>query len=595
MKKYTLLVIIFFVCSSISFPQQIVLQPMPKKLVMLEGIVSLSSCKPIEIYSTNEEENKAANYLSYLIDSKYGKNVKIISDDLINQWKIKLKLIPYIKEMFNDQFYKIEFNQDDKRIEISSASQIGLLYGVVTFSELLTREGSCIKSKVYYVEDYPSYQRRMFVTIPTIESVSSLFDTALKNKFETIVIASRQHPWYEIPANYLAILSEVKKWKDKYGGPKVMQSHNIYDGRDIVISDESDVELLKSVIKTYYNHKVEKLMILSDDTPPFEFGEGYVLTDDHDKETFDHFEAANTFLMNELVNWFDKENMEIETYYVPAFYTYEEMHQGDMSLFIDTPWEQAAFDPFYRDLKYIGENINEEVYLIWCGPYVRSRKITEQDLTSWTMNLSGRAPFLWDNTIYSHHPFTSTPLLTAWNNNLPNNFHELTAGNGMFINGNANSESTIVSAITTNDYLWNPVNYNPDKSLEDAIKREYGSDVVELVVQFKEIELGLRKKIGERKLWFEVDSLWKKIRDIRFITEKNPFYYHLNYTRLKTLKLQLKASVPEPKSKKEFIEECENLIQEREDILQKIKVINQKTFDRLVKVVEPMPDLNLIQ
>jgi hypothetical protein len=186
-------------------------------------------------------------------------------------------------------------------------------------------------------------------------------------------------------------------------------------------------------------------------------------------------------------------------------------------------------------------------------------------------------------------------MLTAWNNQLPDNFHKITAGNGMFINNDANSETGIVGTITTNDYLWNPDNYDPEKSLETAIIREYGAEVKDLVLRFKELELRIRKTIGERELWFEADSLWQQIRKVRRITDKNPFYYHLNYTRMKALRLQLKASVPIPEEKNIFVEKVSKLLNHRETILSEIKEKNESSFNRLIGMTVPKPDFNKIQ
>lgn len=570
------------------------LQPQPKEIVNLNQSIFLDSEFSVQVNFTNEIEHKAVNYFERLILQKFNNHFSIAEGESGSDWKIVFNLIPNSNEFINDQYYSINPSLDKKLIEISSPSQLGLLYGVVTFVDLLIMKDDRLNFDLVEIKDYPDFSRRLLVANPSPNEVSSLFDLALQNKFETVVIASRQHPWYEISDEYLSILKEIKIWKDKYGGPEVMQSHNIYEEKKIIISDESHINALKEVIETSYQHGVEKLMILSDDTPPYKFGEGYILIDENDKNTFPHFEAANTYLMNELDNWFNEKKYDIESYYVPAYYTYEDMHQGDIQLFIGTQWESGALEPLYRDLEYIGTNMNENIYLIWCGPYVRSRKITKEHIDDWTKNLSGRIPFLWDNTIYSHHPFTSTPLYTAYDNDFPEDLYLLTGGNGIFINGDFNLEDHKVAAITANDYMWNPEKYNPKLSLKLAIKKLYGEELYKPLLEFKEVELGLRKVIGQRKLWFETEKLWQQIRNVRFVTEKNPFDYHLNYTRLKGLRLQLKSSVPEPKSKEYFISECKVLEMQKKEVLNKIKSHDESVFMRIKNLAVELPDFEMI-
>lgn len=581
----------------ISEEPEILIQPQPKRIKFTHKVVTFPN-NGINILASTVEEIKAVNYLQKLLNEKHpsfhvnvSKSIKQISE---NEFCLVFNKIEDNKEI-EDQHYSITFNEHENKVVIKSSGIMGLLYGAVTVSNLFFISEKGLQLYLYDIDDYPLYKRRIFPIKLTSSDVQQFLDFALKNKIETIAIKSRRYAWNEISKEYSDMLDQIKIWKEKYGGPKIMQMHNIYEGKDIVISDKDNVDALKYVIKTTYSHGVEKLMILADDTPPFKFGEGYILTDKRDKDNFEYFEVANTYLMNELEAWVKKENMKTELYYVPAFYTYEEMHQGDMSLYKNTPWEEDAFQPFYRYLSYVSKNISNEIFIVWCGPYVRSRKITEEDLSDWTKNLSGRVPFLWDNTIYSHYPFTSTSMLTAWDNELPEKFYEITAGNGMLINSDANSEMGVVGIITSNDYLWDPEMYNPEKSLKDAINREYGSNVVNLILQFKEAELKFRKVIGERKLWFEADTLWQQIREVRFITNKNPFYYHLNYTRLKALWLQLKSTIPEPRTKKDFIQRCNELFNNKSKILEEIKELNYKSYLKLMKMSEPLPELSLIQ
>jgi hypothetical protein len=298
--------------------------------------------------------------------------------------------------------------------------------------------------------------------------------------------------------------------------------------------------------------------------------------------------AAHCYLMKEIENWLKKNSYDCELYYVPAFYTYEDAKYGDMFIYKETPWEKDAFDPLQRDLNYIGQNMSKNIFILWTGPSVRSRVINTEDVNSWTNNLMGRVPFLWDNTIYSHYPFTTTALFSAYSNTLPPDFAMRTAGNGMFINGNMNSEGMKVASMTTNDFLWNPENYDPKKSLVMAMKKRYGSESVALLLEFRDIEMDLRKKIGERALWFQADTLWKEIIDAKTITNKNPFFYHLNYNRLKALRMQLKHSVPKPSSPQEFLNECHSLDQRRQEILIKIKGSNPNIHEYLQSILVPI-------
>jgi hypothetical protein len=470
-----------------------------------------------------------------------------------------------------------------------------LLFGVVTFSKFITEENGIIKINLFNVSDWPQYRRRSISAVFTSSNVDSLLDFALMNKMETVAIAGRIYPWFKIENEYKKVLEEIKIWKDKFGGPDIMQMQNIYDKKMIEISNPDDIDCLKKVVKLGIICGVEKLMILADDTPPFKFGEGYILPGDNDKKQFKSMAEAHCYLITKIDDWIKSGNYNIELYYCPPFYTYEDMNYGDLDLYKNTPLEKDAFQPIKSYLNFIGLNMPHDVYIIWCGPNVRSRKITEHDLNDWTKLLKGRVPFIWDNTIYSHFPFTSTPLFTAYENDLPDDFYKLTAGNGMFLNGDANSEDTRTAAITANDYLWDPANYKPQKSLITAMENYYGKKYVNLLFDFKDVELALRKKIGQRKLWFESDTLWNIIRKIRFITDKNPFYYHLNYSRLKALRMQLKNSVPEPVSRKEFEKECLELNNKRNEIIRELGKMNKSLADRIKTILSPLPDFSLMQ
>lgn len=584
-KTLKYLLILLFLISSVVKAQITMLQPTQKKMRQLKSVTIEKG--NLKIVASNKEERKAANYLNHLLKSDLE-----IENSENKDFKIVLKIDEFTGYK-NKQHYLI--TSENSSVTVKSPSTLGLLYGVATLSKLISEEKSSYKIELCDIDDYPSYKRRIFSAVPTVENIETLLDFTLKNKFETLAIASRIFPWNEVTEEYLTILKKIKNWKERFGGPDIMQMYNIYDRTAIVISDENHLRNLKSVIKTSCEYGVTKTMICADDTPPFKFGEGYVLTDEDDKNRFKHIAEAQTWLMNELNSWSKQNNFENEFYFVPPFYTYEDMYLGEMELYKDTPWEENAYKTFKRDLNYLGNNLAKDIFIVWTGPFVRSRKITKSDLADWTKNLNGRTPFLWDNTMYSHHPFSSSEMFTSWNNDFPSDFHKLTAGNGIFVNCDLSKEDAKSSAITMNDYLWNPNKYNPRKSIKKALLNLYGEKLSEYVIEFKKTELELRRVFGQRKLWFDADKLWKAIRKAKKITTKNPFYYHYNYNRMKALRLQLKYSVPEPESKSVFKDKSLKLFETRKNIIEKITKLNSELGNKLNNIKMPVPDFESIK
>lgn len=602
----TRIFILFFLFLTNLFSQLLVdsgnnslnVQPAPIRFNSLGKSVVLNSLNnSFRIIANNNNEIKSANYLNYLLKNNYGIEFKINPENevgVVNEWVIKFS-ISKSNSFINSQHYRIHPDINKKEIEISSPGQLGLLFGAVTFLDFVRSENGAIKINLFEVDDWPEYSRRIFSTVLKPDRVEDMLNYALLNKMETVAIASRVYSWFQIDPDYQIVLDKIKNWRERFGGPEIMQSHNIYEKKQIEISNPNDIGKLKNVIEAGLKIGIEKIMILADDTPPFNYYDGYILTSENDKKKFRHMAEAHCYLINDLKQWMDSNSYKSEIYYVPAFYTYEDMNYGDMELYKNTPWEKEPYSLLKRDLNFIGSNMHKDVYIIWCGANVRSRKITIDQIYDWSINLNGRIPFLWDNTIYSHHPFTSTPLFSAYSNELPGDFSKRTAGNGMFVNGNADSEDSKASLITVNDFLWNSSTYDSLRSIQNAMIRLYGEACTNILFEFKEKELQFRKKICERKLWFEADTLWSIIRKIRYIHDKNPFYYHYNYTRMKALRLQLKNSVPEPLTKEKFIDEILLLEKQRNALLNKLELIDNKIYEKIKPIMLPVPDFNKIQ
>jgi hypothetical protein len=91
------------------------------------------------------------------------------------------------------------------------------------------------------------------------------------------------------------------------------------------------------------------------------------------------------------------------------------------------------------------------------------------------------------------------------------------------------------------------------------------------------------------------DTLWRVTLDTKGITGKNPFHYHLNYSRLKALRMQLKHSVPHPLTMEAFRDECCLLDQKRDHVLREIKESNPEILRFLNTIKVPLPEFDSSQ
>lgn len=551
--------------------------------------------RAVLVYAEEELLN-AANVLNKQLSNFNYPVLPIVNGENTGAYENKLRLRfsvdKTLTDDYNDQAYKIEWN--GKEVSVTGASVRGALYGAASLSQLVAKRNGEIVLRKAEVFDYPKFTRRFFNARALPYHLKRDLDWMLRYKMGAVSFQNMDYSWYAVDDRLQENLEQYKEWSDKYGGVDAAIILNLYRGEyDIEISNEEHIEKLKKVITTAYEYGVDELLLFADDAPPFEYGEGYVLTSERDKEVFDNMAEANCFLVNHINDWQKENNYGMTIMYAPGFYTYEEMHYGDMELFKDTPWEEDAYGPLKKELSIIGKNMTPEADIFWTGVYVCSQKITEKELADWTNNLEGRVPFLFDNSIFAHHEMTASALFTAYDNELPENFSEKTGGNGIFINGDALGESSKAASMTCNAYMWEGDQYIPKSSLIDAMIHLYGKDLLDELLAYKEYEHELRKIIKQREVWFTADELWKAIRDTRFTTEKNPYYYHLNYTRFKALRLQLKNSVPEPESIDEFEHKCIMLDKARRNLINLFEV---KGFKKLAIHLESemieLPEFN---
>ena len=606
MREYKQILFLFFLCISYLTGQNDPANPAPlDERLIKQNIKSIwfenetAEIYPVPVHADYQniyynlyDENKIP-IVAILLDSKTSKNIAAILNNqlskynypplpIVSEEQIAAKYRTIIKFNTNvesirnkgEQAYQIHFN-DNEIVEIilSGNSEQGLIYAAVSLAQLITNQNGEVKIRKAEVLDYPKFSKRIFNSNPMTYHLMEDLDWMLRYKIEGLTFHNSDFSWNEADEILKSNLNTYKNWKEKYGGVSALIIMNLYQGDyDIEISNKKHRDKLKNFIKSSYLKGVTRFMINADDSPPFKYGEGYILDSDNDKNKFTSLADAHCWLMNHIYNWAQENEYDIELIYCPSFYTYEEMHYGDMELFKNTPWEKDAYDPLRRDLQIFGEKMNKNIEIGWTGPYVCTRKLTDSDIEDWTKNLvNSRKPFYFDNSIFSHLEYTASTMFTAYQNDFPINFSEKAGGNAIYINGDATGETSRAASMTANAYMWEEERYKSKESIIAAMTKLYGSSNINLLFSYKDVELELCKTIRQRELWFAADELWKSIRRTRFITEKNPFYYHQNYSRLKALRMQIKNSVPEPEDYNVYKEKIQKLEQQRKSLLQNIE------------------------
>jgi hypothetical protein len=125
------------------------------------------------------------------------------------------------------------------------------------------------------------------------------------------------------------------------------------------------------------------------------------------------------------------------------------------------------------------KSIPPDIMVMTTGYRTRSTKITAQWLKDWTA-ATGRKPFLWDNTLYSHldqyrELVNGVYNLDTYQVEFPPEMPGLLAGPGIHLNGVA-SRVREPGVLTFLDYVWNPEAYDAQRSLRHAQILLWGND-----------------------------------------------------------------------------------------------------------------------
>jgi len=349
-------------------------------------------------------------------------------------------------------------------------ADLGTYWSAQTLNQLLRRRAGRVEWQVARVRDWPAFGIRSFKMggqdWDAIREMGRWRAQFKWNCFNVCYTTVGQDEWPHPSDDYRQLIADLCAFAVPRG-LDVMPFVNPYYlwQEHIQISDENDLAALVETCSLGPQHGGRKVMLCLDDFASK--GLPYDIINAADRERFGTLAAANAHLVTELNARLKERFPEVELFFVPPYYW---IPRGNY---------QEEGEAYLRE---VGAQLPADVTVVWTGPVVRSLHISRDDVRHYTA-LLGRKPFLWDNTLYAHHNPPSY-LFDAFTTQYPEDFVDLTE-KGVHYNAGG-GEVYKVGLITASDYLWNPVAYEPERSLRTALALVGGPEAVEALLAFRD-------------------------------------------------------------------------------------------------------------
>ncbi len=343
-----------------------------------------------------------------------------------------------------DEKYIINVSQSGVTIKFSCKK--GAFRGAHTLAKLIKNKELCEGTLV----DYPLFKKRGYI--------EGFYGPTWKNEKRTSVMKLMAS--YGMNTFYYAPKDDLyhrEKWRELYPEKELDELKNLFllatenqmsfcwavgPGLTYKYTSEEDFNLLLEKFKSIYNIGVRNFGLLLDDIPwEFQYEE--------DEKAFDSVVDAHIYLVNK---------------------TYIALKELDSSVTLTVCPTQYSGDANQYYVTKFGSNIPYDVSMFWTGAEICSRVLTVREADE-LANSTKHKPLYWDN-----FPVNDCEM-----------YHEMHMGaligrdkelykhcEGLISNVMEYAECSKVPLLTVADYLWNPLSYNPQNSLQNAHKEILG-------------------------------------------------------------------------------------------------------------------------
>ena len=280
----------------------------------------------------------------------------------------------------------------------------------------------------------------------------SMIEFMYKNNMNIYIYGPKWDPyhrdrWYSpYPSNYVEMFVDLIDYANRRGIEIV---YAISPGLTIDYSSKTDLNKLVKKLERMMEIGFSSLAIFLDDIPPVLRGKGF--------KSLAEAQAS-------LVNYVDEELSPDKIMFCPTYY-----------------WKIK--EDYLREL---GEILESNVYIMWTGQAIVPIKITLDDVKAF-YEVTGRKAFIWDN-----YPVNDYFLLRGYNRLHLGPFEGRDPRIWEYISGYVanpmiEAEASKIPLYTLSRFYVEKQNYDPEKSLDEAIRSLFPEEEYDTVKYFVEL------------------------------------------------------------------------------------------------------------